>query len=130
MHTNAPPPPASPTAVQAFPSASQLRVLKKAVVIMGVIILLLMAAIVGRIIFISAGKSKQQASTEPGSITLPPPQSNLSLALPAGSIIRSTTLSGNHLSVHHSVGDTDAIAILDLATGKVISRVTIERPAR
>jgi Family of unknown function (DUF6476) len=130
MNPNTPPPPTSPRAVQAFPTPSQLRVLKKAVVVMGVIILLLMAAIVARIIYMSAAKSKLQTSTESALFVLPPPQSNLTLALPAGAIIRSSTLNGNHLAVHHSVGDTDAIAILDLATGKIISRIKIERSGK
>ena len=52
---------------------------------------------------------------------------DIKLALPPGSAIKSTSLQGVSLVVHHESPAGAGITILDLTTGQVASRVVIER---
>jgi hypothetical protein len=109
----------------AFLTPGQLYWLKIAVVVMGLIILGLMGAIITRII--AMAKSKPEPAPAAVSTPLPPPLASISMALPPGAIIRSIAPGHGTLAVHHTTDGKDAIVILDLATGRVVSRVGIER---
>lgn len=125
MSQNLPRPPFA----DAFLTPPRLRWLKIAVVVMGIIILALMTAIIARIIYMASAKPKPVTNPEGGATTLAP-LADMTLALPAGAVIRSTTLSGAHLAVQYSAGDQDAITILDLTTGRIASRIKVERAAK
>lgn len=125
MNQNSP----KPAVPDDFLTPSRLRALKIAVVVMGIIILLLMTSIIARIIYLASAKPKPLSAADSAAVTTPP-LADLTLALPAGAVIRSTMLSGTQLAVQHSAGDQDAITILDLTTGKVVSRIKIERNAK
>ena len=125
-----PPNLASKPGEDAFLTPPQLRALKIAVAVMSVILFLLMGGIVARIIYLASSKPGVPIAAA-GSAILAPPLAEIGLALPAGAVIRSATLSGNRLAIHHTdaarSGDADSITILDLATGRVISTVQIAR---
>jgi hypothetical protein len=48
---------------------------------------------------------------------------DIAVALPAGSKVRSQSLSSNRLSVHYEAPGGDGILIIDLETGRTISHV-------
>jgi hypothetical protein len=53
----------------------------------------------------------------------------LKLALPPGSRIKSTSLNGQSLAVHHEGLSGAGIVILDLTSGQIVSRVVVEPAA-
>jgi len=92
--------------------------LKIAVIAMGVLIVLGVLTVIGRIIYL-ASRSPAQMTTS-GSVA-----SNARLALPAGAVIRSISLSGDRLAIHFDTQAGSGIAVLDLASGKTLSRVDL-----
>ena len=122
--------PVDPPIKDEFLSPPQMRALKIAVVVMGVILVAGFAAIVVRIIYLTSNKPAI-AAVPAGPATLALPLADVRLALPPGAEVKSVTLDGNRLAVHHSGGGPkdDTITIIDLATGRIISRVAIERKA-
>jgi len=102
----------------------QVRLLKRAVIGMGVLLVggfvLVMVAIV------------YQAS-QLGKSTTPPVSGQadaalavqLSLALKAGQTVLRMALDGNRLAIHVRGADGDEIQVIDLTTGKVVSRLPI-----
>ena len=80
--------------------------------------------LIGRIIFLASNRGETAPTASPAAPALMP---EAALALPSGHDVKSVAMSGNRLLVHH-VGPTgDGIIILDLATGAMISRVTVRR---
>ena len=77
-----------------------------------------MVTIVARVVYL-ANKSPTQAASK----SIPVAQQEL--ALPAGAVIRSTSLSGSRLVVQYDAPGGSGLAILDLDTGRVVSRVRV-----
>ena len=97
----------------------QLRVLKIAVVVMGIILVVGFAAVIGRIAYLI---------TKGGTVQ-PPAVHALAkaarLPLPAGAVVRSIALAGDRLTVHYDTPAGASIAILDLATGEPLAHVDL-----
>ena len=94
---------------------SQLRLLKWAVIGMGVILLLGFMAVIGRIVWLvnqAPRPASQATATAAPPLVAPPP-----LALPKGAIVRHIALSGHRLAVHYESPAGAGIRIIDLATG-------------
>ena len=116
----------------------QLRVLRIAVVGMGLVLVVGTALVISRIIYL-ATQPLPVASSSPG-LALPvamqpgPPALGLvaeaRLALPAGAKVRTHAISGSLLSVHYEAPGGEGIAIVDLTTGRQVSLVRIEPAAR
>jgi hypothetical protein len=106
-------------------SPDQERWLRIAVITMGVLLVAGIATVIGRVIYLASGSGGQAASA--GNLA-----ATARLALPAGADVRSLSLSGQRLAIHYVAGGVPAIAILDLTTGQVVSRVEIatEPPRR
>lgn len=53
-------------------------------------------------------------------------------ALPAGAVIKTVALTGDRLAVHYETAAGSGIAIIDLASGRTLSRIqfTPEAPIR
>lgn len=103
-------------------SGGQVRALKIAIVVMGILIVLGLLSVIGRIVYL-AGKPKPGAvasSTATSQIAAEP-----RLSLPSGAAIRNVSLSGDRLAVHFDAPTGSGIAILDLASGRMLSRVDI-----
>ena len=101
------------------------RMLKVAIVAMGVMVVAGLLTVIGRIVYL-ASQDGQQASTASGAIA---PAARL--GLPEGASVRSVALSGDRLAVHYDAPGGSGIAILDLASGRALSRVDIvQEPAR
>ena len=131
--------------------AAKQRLLRAVVIGLGIMILLAFAAVVAGMAYRAsrigtpAGASARPATTASplagpkgaptgaarptvaGEAVLLP---QMTLALPAGSVVKSSSLSGTHLVVQYDGPAGAGIAILDLTTGAVVSRVTIEPASR
>lgn len=100
-------------------SGGQVRALKIAIVVMGILIVLGLLLVIGRIIYL-AGKPRSPSTSVSTS-----PAAEPRLALPAGAAIRSVSISGDRLAVHYDTPAGAGIAVLDLETGRTLSRVQI-----
>ena len=101
---------------------------RRAVWVMSFMLVAGVALLIGRIIYLARQPSTQAASAAVGLVAQPALMPDVRLALPQGAEIKSMTAMGSRLAILHSVpGAGDAITILDLATGQIASRVTLER---
>ncbi len=98
-------------------SPAQLRILKIAVVVMGVILVLGFAAVIGRIAYLVTRTAKPAATTAIAK--------DLRLPLPEGATVRSLALSGDRLAVHFDAHAGPGVAILDLLTGEPVTHVKL-----
>ena len=112
------------TEAAGVPSAAELRLQRNLKIIVAVLALLLaagLATIIARILYVASGSSTQQAAPAP---TLRP---ELSMQLPAGSQVRSISLSGDRLAVHYVAGGEEGISVIDLRTGALAASVGLKR---
>lgn len=98
-----------------------VKMLRIAVIAMGVILVLGFIAVIARIVYL-VNRSNDTSSTTTIS---QPVQQAARLALPAGASVRHISLSGSHIAVHHEGPGGSGIVILDLKTGKPVSRIEI-----
>lgn len=94
------------------------RGLKIAVITMGVLIVLGVLTVIGRIVYL-ASRGPAQSVSGAGLAA------STRLSLPAGAAIRSISLSGDRMAVHYDASTGAGIAILDLASGRVLTRVEL-----
>lgn len=96
---------------------AQLRRLKAAVIVMGVVLILGFGVVIFRIIHL-LGRAGPPASPPTAAAIAPRP--DVALDLPEGAVTRQVTLSaGDRLLVHYDAPGGGGIAVVDLATGKV-----------
>ncbi|MFM9849544.1 MAG: DUF6476 family protein [Hyphomicrobiaceae bacterium] len=100
-------------------SPAQLRILKIAVVVMGVILVLGFAAVIGRIAYLVTRTAKP-AAVQSATIA-----KDMQLLLPAGAAVRSLALSGDRLAVHFDTHAGAGVTILDLLTGEPVTRIEL-----
>jgi|LNFM01.1.fsa_nt_gb hypothetical protein len=98
-----------------------IKMLRFAVIAMGVILVLGFITVIARIVYL-VNRSGDSATT---STVSQPIQQAARLALPAGASVRQMSLAGSRLAVHYEGAGGSGIVILDLQTGKPISRVEI-----
>ena len=105
--------------------------LKFAVIAMGLMIVAGLAAVTGRVIYLASGPQKQAASLSAaglsGASSAATVRSTLAprLALPAQAIVKHVSLSGDRLAVHFETPAGAGIAIVDVASGAVLSRIDL-----
>ena len=106
-----------------------VRFLKIAVIGMGILILAGLTAVIWRIVNLaSSPKDAPPAVTSAAplsaapSAALPP---EAMLALPDGATVRSVALSANRLAVHYWAPSGSGIAIMDLESGRILTRVRL-----
>ena len=106
--------------------AAMQRMLKIAIIAMAVLIALGLLAVVGRMIYLASARG-QQAAIVSGAVT-----TGARLPLPDGAQVRSISLSGDRLAVQYDAPSGAGIAVIDLATGRPLTRVelTPEPPRR
>jgi hypothetical protein len=95
-----------------------VRLLKVAVVVMGLLIMAGLAAVALRIAYL-AGAPPAPSETRR---TL---ETQVRLALPAGASVRQIAVSGDRLAVHYDGPAGPGIAVVDIRTGTVASRIAI-----
>lgn len=114
------------TAIPPMYTPSQMRLLKIAVIVMGVILLLGFVAVIGRIVWLvnSAPKPAAGAALTSGALVAPGP-----LTLPKGAIVRHIALSGSRLAVHYESPEGSGIRIVDLVPGgQAVTLPIVEAP--
>ncbi len=100
------------------PHARTQTILKFVVVALGVVMVAGLALVIGRIIYLASAPPAQPVASSTVS-------SNQTLQLPHGSEVRSISLSGNQMAVHYEMPEGSGIAVLDLATGRQATHVSI-----
>lgn len=98
-----------------------VRWLKIAVVAMGVLILVGMAVIVARIIYLASRPSRTTAGIVQSTVVAPQAR----VGLPAGAAVKHLSLSGDRLAIGYETPAGPGIAIVDTATGQVLSRLEL-----
>ena len=103
----------------------QVRVLKIAVIVMGVLLVAGFAFVLAAIVY-QASRPAQDASVTAAQAV--PGQGVVSIDLPvaAGTAVSAMSLDGNRLAVHLNGPAGPEIAVIDLATGKVVAHVRLK----
>ena len=103
----------------------QVRILKIAVIVMGILLVGGFAFVLAAIVY-QASHPAQDVSLTGAQVV--PGQAALSIDLPvaAGAAVTAMSLDGNRLAVHLNGASGPEIAVIDLATGKVIARVRLK----
>lgn len=99
---------------------AQIRLLRFAVIGMGVIIVFALIAIMARIFYLATGRTSSSHSTSIAAIA-----AESRIALPAGASVRSIAIAGDRLAVHYEGPAGTGIAVLNLATGEAATRINI-----
>lgn len=96
--------------------APSMRMLKYAVIGMGIILILGFMVIAARIVYLT---TRIDAS--------PPPGSAVTAELPAGAEVSAMSLDGNRLALHLKgpAENERSVVIVDMASGRIISRVRL-----
>jgi hypothetical protein len=95
--------------------ARQVRILKFVVISLGVLLLVGFAVVIGRIAYLA---------TQPGGgIGASSPLHEMNVVLPAGAVIGQTTVSGDRMAVHYASPAETGIIVINLTTGRVVSRI-------
>lgn len=98
-----------------------VRMLKIAVIAMGVVLVLGFIAVIARIVYLVARGNETSHATGVSQ----PIRENTRLALPAGATVRNLSLSGGRLAIHYDGLTGSGIVVLDLQTGAAVSRIHI-----
>ena len=93
-----------------------MRMLKYAVIVMGVILILGFMVIAARIVYLT---SRMDAS--------PPPGATYNVAVPAGTAVSAMSLDGNRIALHLTGPGSEqrSVVIVDLVSGRVLSRLEL-----
>lgn len=86
------------------------------------------ALLIGRVIYLARQGGTQAASAAATSVEPATLLAQARLVVPTGAEIKSISLSGAHLAVQHQGPGVElGIVVLDLSTGQIISRISIDR---
>jgi len=119
--TSLPNPSASGQARDASARDLKVRALIFIVSFLGLLIVAGIVAVILRIIYLSSAPSAQRVTADATGT----PSAVDRLDLPAGAVVKSMSIGGDRLAVHYDAPGGGGIAILDLATGTVLRRVSI-----
>jgi hypothetical protein len=107
---------------------TQMRMLRAAVIGMGILLVVGVLVLIGRIVYLARSGGTLTSGT---TVAVPTSQlkfaPDVKVALPSGAMVKSTTVSDDRLTIAYADARGDGILIVDLTTGQVISRVRIER---
>ena len=126
MHTTTPPRHATRSANDNGPlSSGQVKALKIAIAVMGIMIIAALLAIVGRVIYLSTNKP---APGTPQAVTAVTPAfaPEHAFSLPPGAKVVRMSLEGNRLLVHYDLVGLPHASIYDLANGRRLCGITFQ----
>ena len=103
----------------------QVRILKVAVIVMGVLLVGGFAFVLAAIVYQASQPAQDAAGTN---ATLEPGQGGrgIDLPVPLGATVAGLSLDGNRLAVHLNGPSGPEIAIIDLASGKIVAHVKLK----
>ena len=110
------------TTPPAMPDTPGVKALKFVVIGLGVMIVLGVLTVIGRVVYLANQGPRQAAGASSSGARLA--QSG-KLALPAGAQVKQISLSGDRLAVHYEGPAGASIAVVDLASGIVLSRIDV-----
>lgn len=97
----------------------QVRWLKIAVVVMGIMIIVGIAILIGRILYLASTGPRQAMPVRA------PIHTDSTVGIPPGASIRSVALSNDRLAIHYEGPRGAGIVVVDLASGMRIGRVEV-----
>jgi len=104
-------------------SPRQVRILKIAVIVMGILLVGGFALVLATIVY-------QASQLGQGSAASPPPAAmavtQTEFVVPEGATVVSVALDGDRLALHLNSSTGPEIAVIDLTTGKVLSRLKLK----
>ena len=103
----------------------QVRILKVAVIVMGVLLVGGFAFVLAAIVY-QASHPAQDASRIAAPIVAGQRGLSIELPVPAGATVTAMSLDGNRLAVHLNGAAGPEIAVIDLATGKIVAHVRLK----
>jgi hypothetical protein len=104
----------------------QVRILKIAVIVMGVLLVGGLAFVLAAIVY-QASRPAQDAGVTAAQAVPGQGALSIDLPVPAGAAVSAMSLDGNRLAVHLDSPAGPEIAIIDLATGKVVAHVRLKQ---
>lgn len=117
-------PPVAPAA-GALLTDAQVKRLKVAIAVMTAVLVIGIVTLIGRVIYLAQNKAeppRSPALAAPVSLT-----AEARLALPRLAQVKTISVSGTWLIVHHVSPTGDGVSILDLASGKALSHIRIDQ---
>lgn len=104
----------------------QVRVLKIAVIVMGVLLVGGFSFVMAAIVYQASNLGERKSSPLPE--VAPAPQGDL--RLPQGASVTSMALDGDRLAIHLKTDAGSEITVIDVVSGKVLSRIPLgaDRP--
>jgi hypothetical protein len=106
-------------------SPRQVRILKIAVIVMGVLLVGGFAFVLAAIVY-QASRPAQDAGVTATRVAPGQGGLNIDLPVPAGAAVSAMSLDGNRLAVHLNGPAGPEIAVIDLATGNVVAHVKLK----
>ena len=103
----------------------QVRILKIAVIVMGVLLVGGFAFVLAAIVY-QASRPAQDASVAGAQAVQRQGGLSIDLPVPAGAAVSAMSLDGDRLAVHLAGPAGPEIAIIDLASGKVVAHVRLK----
>jgi len=104
-------------------SPAGVKALKIAIVAMGIMIIVGVAVVIGRMIYL-ASSSPSPVRAHASTRTVPARFADkIAVALPVGASARQISLNGSSLAILYQGGTGRGIIVIDLASGKEISRI-------
>jgi hypothetical protein len=103
----------------------QVRILKIAVIVMGLLLVGGFAFVLAAIVY-QASRPAQVGGSAAAQFAPVQGGFSMDLPVPAGSTVTAISLDGNRLAVHLNAAAGQEIAVIDLATGKVVAHVRLK----
>ena len=99
----------------------QVRLLKIAVIAMGLLLVGGFALVLGAIVYQASQLSKEGQAPAPATGSV-----EAEFAIPSDATITSLALDGDHLALHLQSSEGPEITVIDLKTGKVLTRLKLK----
>ena len=103
-------------------SPRQVRILKIAVIVMGILLVGGFALVLGTIVYQASQLGQGSAGPAPAGMAV----TETEFVVPEGATIASVALDGDRLALHLDSSTGPEIAVIDLNTGKVLSRLRVK----
>lgn len=106
----------------------QIRALRMAVIVMGLLLVVGFLTVIARIVYLASRPAAQGGgpAAAVSAISGAELKPEAVLGLPADANVKTLSLSGDRLAVQYVSPRGDGIAILDLVSGRVVSRVKVQ----
>lgn len=113
------------------PETPQIRALRIAVIVMSLLLVVGFITVIARIIYLASRNNAPATAAVQGAPAAPANfKPEVNVALPPGATTGSTHLDGARLTLGYTAPSGNGVVIIDMETGKVLSRVRITAEGR